>query len=67
MTFHFAHMAPPGQTLRRNSPVSCWLRDAQTGKPVRHWLAPRPAQPAPDALDTPLCALLARQAELRAG
>ena len=67
MTFHFAHMAPPGATLRPNSPVFCWLCDAQAGKPVRHWLAPRPAQPAPDALDTPLCARLARQAELRAG
>ena len=67
MNFHFAHMAPPGAILRRNSPVFCWLRDAQTGKPVRHWLAQMPAQTAPDALDTPLCALLARQAELRAG
>jgi len=66
MTFHFAHMAPPGASQRLN-PVACWLRDAQTGKPVRHWLAPKPAHPAPDALDTPLCALLARQAELGAG
>ncbi|WP_439563032.1 hypothetical protein [Roseinatronobacter sp.] len=66
MTFHFTHMAPPGATLRR-IPGGCWLRDAQTGKPARYWLALRPAQSAPDALDTPLCALLAPQAGLRAG
>ncbi|MGY6704683.1 hypothetical protein [Roseinatronobacter sp.] len=66
MTFHFAHMAPPGASLRLN-PVARWLRDAQTGKPVGHWLARMPAQSAPGALDTPLCAFLARQAELRAG
>ena len=64
MTFHFAHMAPPGATARR-TPVACWLRDARTGRLMQHWLTATPKQP--DALDTPLCALLARQAELRAG
>ena len=64
MTFHFAHMAPPGATARR-TPVACWLRDARTGRLVQHWLTDTPTQP--DALDTPLCALLAQQAELRAG
>ncbi|MGY6549611.1 MAG: hypothetical protein ACXIU7_11510 [Roseinatronobacter sp.] len=66
MTFHFAHIAPPGACVRC-TPVARWLRDARTGQPVRHWLTSGPAQPAPDALDTSLCALLARQAELRAG
>jgi hypothetical protein len=64
MTFHFAHMAPPGASLRPAS-VACWLRDARTGRLVQHWLASTPSQS--DALDTPLCALLAQQAELRAG
>ncbi len=64
MTFHFAHMAPPGATARR-TPVACWLRDARTGRLVRHWLTTTPI--VLDALDTPLCALLAQQAELRAG
>ncbi|MGY6695917.1 MAG: hypothetical protein ACXIUW_07795 [Roseinatronobacter sp.] len=64
MTFHFAHMAPPGATARR-TPVACWLRDARTGRLLQHWLTATPTQP--DALDTPLCALLAQQAELRAG
>ncbi|WP_071799533.1 hypothetical protein [Natronohydrobacter thiooxidans] len=64
MTFHFAHMAPPGASARR-TPVACWLRDARTGRLVQHWLTATPTQP--DALDTPLCALLAQQARLRAG
>ncbi len=66
MTFHFAHMAPPGATSRR-SLGACWLRDARTGKLVQHWLTPGPAQTKTDALDTLLRAHLARQAELRAG
>jgi hypothetical protein len=67
MTFQFAHMAPPGATLRRH-PVAHWMRDAQTGALVQQWWVPsRPEQAALDALDTPLCALLARQKELRAG
>ncbi len=66
MTFHFAHMAPPGASLRRQT-VARWLHDPQTGKPVRHWQSVQPKQPDPDAMDTPLCALLARHAELRAG
>ncbi len=64
MTFHFAHMAPPGATARR-TPVACWLRDARTGRPVQHCQTATPIQP--DALNTPRCALLAQQAELRAG
>lgn len=60
MTFHFTHMAPPGATLRR-IPGGCWLRDAQTGEPARHWLALRPAQSAPDALDTPFAPFLHRK------
>ncbi len=67
MTFQFAHMAPPGATLRRH-PVAHWMRDAQTGALVQQWRVPsRPEQAALDGLDTPLCALLARQTELRAG
>ena len=37
MTFHFAHMAPPGATAHR-TPAACWLRDARTGRLVQHWL-----------------------------
>ncbi len=63
MTFHFPHMAPPGADPLRNL-CAVWLREARTGRLTRHWLAKTPAS---DALDTPLCALLEQQAELRAG
>ncbi len=64
MTFHFQNMAPPGAGLRRHSLAARWLRDAQTGKLVRHWLE----QPAPQVAqmsDARLRALLSRHAELR--
>ena len=67
MTFHFPHMAPPGADMRRDTPVACWLRDARSGKLVRHWLArPAPAAPA-GPRDAQLRPLLTRHAELRAG
>jgi len=66
MTFHFAHMAPPG-AIQRRPLIGLWLRDPRSGGLVRQWRSPQPEQPSPAALDTPLCALLARQAELRAG
>ncbi|MCC5961673.1 MAG: hypothetical protein JJU09_00980 [Rhodobacteraceae bacterium] len=63
MTFHFAHMAPPGADARR-TPVSCWLRDARSGTLVQRWHRPAPQHPQ---IDAQLRALLTRQARLRAG
>ena len=66
MTFHFANMAPPGATKRRPL-VALWLRHPRSVVLVRTWRGTQPVQPSSAALDTPLCTLLARQAELRVG
>ncbi len=73
MTFHFAHMAPPGRQGRRATttrPAIRWVRNAQTGQLAMRWTQPQavppalPAQAAP-GVETLLDALLRRQSYLR--
>ena len=49
MTFHFAHMAPPGKPLRRAALFVRWLRDAQSDQLVLRRRCP--AQVAPRYAD----------------
>jgi hypothetical protein len=51
MTFHFAHMAPPGAD-QRSAPVAHWVLCPLTRRLVMHWDRPAvaiPAQPEPAA------------------
>ena len=74
MTFHFAHMAPPGQQALHTAtprPTLRWVRNAQTGQLSMRWERPQatatglPAQVEP-GVETLLDALLRRQSDLRA-
>lgn len=74
MTFHFAHMAPPGQQALRAAtprPTIRWVRNAQTGQLRMRWEQPQATTPGLYAQAAPgvellLDALLCRQSELRA-
>ena len=74
MTFHFAHMAPPGRQApgaANPRPTIHWVRNAQTGQLSMRWekpqaIAPGLYAPAAPGVETLLDALLRRQSGLRA-